>query len=454
MKQFNQKPKIAILTLHPYNYGGVLSLIKVVHKFCQNYFEPKLFFLGFDSKISTSLKKLKFFSQIKNTNYFGFNSVEVGAKWAFWEPGHYKFTKSKWISVLKDYDYFFVASGTCIAAHPLTLLDKKFAVWLATTFDEDRAQRVSKLNFTRKIIDKFSCKKMRIIEKEILNKSNFIFALSNYTKKTVENVLQQKSEKIVTCNYPMMNPFDKTLRQASVCAPPQRGASPDRPGERKGVIAVGRFDDPRKNLDMLIKVFDKLNAKIPNLKLNIIGPSSDKLRMNKYCVNKTRNFNNLKNINFTGLISDQELKNYYNSASLMLITSYQEGLGIVGLEALSNGVPVVATNCGGTSDFVVNGKNGFLVDVNDVDGMVNKALQILESKKLQKNMSEFAVKFVERNFSELKIYSIFKYGLSKVYPELTQWFEKCDGGIFKAAEKVTIESQDKDDFFEKQRNAL
>ena len=174
-----QKPKIAILTLHPYNYGGVLSLIKVVHKFCQNYFEPKLFFLGFDSEISTSLKKLKFSSQMKNTNYFGFDSVEVGAKWAFWEPGHYKFTKSKWVSALQDYDYFFVASGTCIAAHPLTLLDKKFAVWLATTFDEDRAQRVKKLNLTRKFIDKFSCAKMRKIEKDIFKKSNFIFALSN-----------------------------------------------------------------------------------------------------------------------------------------------------------------------------------------------------------------------------------------------------------------------------------
>ena len=220
---------------------------------------------------------------------------------------------------------------------------------------------------------------------------------------------------------------------------------PFNPIQENNIIAVGRFDDPRKNLSMLIKVFEKLNKKIQSLKLNVIGP-----RPSSEIIKNIKN----KNINFTGLISDQELKNYYNSASLALITSYQEGLGIVGLEALSNGIPVVATNCGGTSDFIVNGRNGFLVDVNNVDEMVNKALQILESNELQKTMSAFAVKFVEQNFSEQKIYSIFKYGLSKVYPELIQWFEKCDGGRFKVAEEITTEVQEKDDYFERQQNVF
>ncbi|MFH1643630.1 MAG: glycosyltransferase family 4 protein, partial [bacterium] len=213
--------------------------------------------------------------------------------------------------------------------------------------------------------------------------------------------------------------------------------------------AVGRFDDPRKNLDMLVKVFDKLDSIYTNLKLNVVGPKpSDKK------IATLQKFKSFKNINFTGLISDEELKNYYQNSRLMLITSYQEGLGIVGLEALSNGIPVVATNCGGVSDFIVNEKNGFLVDVNDVDGMTAKAALILRSEELTTEMSEFAIKFVNQNFSEQKIYSIFKYGLSSVYPELGQWFEKCDEGCFQAAEIDVREDKKEDKVTDEQTDVL
>jgi len=421
-----RKPKIAILTLHPYNYGGVLSLIKVVHKFCQNYFDPKLFFLGFDKKISAYLKSLKFSSQIRSTKYMEYDSIEIGARWAFWEPGHYKFTKLYWQEALKDYKYFFVASGTCIAAHPLTLLNKKFGAWIASTYRQDRQQRIKDFSLGRKILDKISSYKMEKIEKDILHKADLIWALSNYTKTTAENVLGKKSDKIVTCNYPMDVKNSRALSFISL--------NKTEGGER-AIIAVGRFDDPRKNLPMLINVFSKLNKVMPNLKLYVIGPNSYQgpfLHMSCFlpC---------FKNITFTGLISDEELNSYYKTANLMLITSYQEGLGVVGLEALAHGVPVVATDCGGAADFIVDGKNGYLVKINDTDVMVDKALTILNSPVLAQEMSDFAVKFVQRNFSTQKIYSIFKYGLAKVYPELTQWFEECDLLLDKDVEEATID---------------
>jgi len=424
-KSDSQKPKIAILTLHPYNYGGILSLIKVAHKFCQNYFEPKLFFLGFDKEISAHLKSLKFSSQIRSTKYMEYDSIEIGARWAFWEPGHYKFTKSYWQEALKDYKYFFVASGTCIAAHPLVLLKKKFGVWFASTYTEDRVQRIKDFSFHRKIIDKISSYQMKKIEENILGRADFIWALSNYTKKSVEKGLRKKRE-VVVCNYPM---------DAKVSDQRLFISSGDKTSkiERK-IIAVGRFDDPRKNLSMLINVFEKLNKVAPALKLYVIGP--------KPCLGKLKSFLQLscfKNIIFTGLIRDEDLNAYYKSANLMLITSHQEGLGIVGLEALAHGVPVVSTDCGGVADFIVDGKNGFLVKINDDDAMVDKALTILNSPVLAQEMSEFAGRFVESNFSTQKIYSIFKYGLAKVYPELAAWFETCDLLVGKNIEEIKVD---------------
>ena len=52
-----KKPKIALLTIrNTYNYGGVLSCLKVAYQFCEKYFDPTVFFLGFDKEISTSIK--------------------------------------------------------------------------------------------------------------------------------------------------------------------------------------------------------------------------------------------------------------------------------------------------------------------------------------------------------------------------------------------------------------
>ncbi len=166
-----KKPKIAILTIrNSYNYGGVLSSLKVAYQFCENYFEPKVFFLGFETEVATSVRAFKFTSATKPLSYFGMNCVEIGARWAFWEPGHYKFTLPAWRELLADYDYFFVVSGTCIAAHPLVLLNKKFTMWVGTTYNEDRAERVKQLGFARHLLNIVAQKECSPLKKRFLKR--------------------------------------------------------------------------------------------------------------------------------------------------------------------------------------------------------------------------------------------------------------------------------------------
>ena len=170
---------------------------------------------------------------------------------------------------------------------------------------------------------------------------------------------------------------------------------------------------------MRLRVFDKLFSKDSELKLFVVGKIPSQEVLSKY-----QKFPSFKNIIFTGPLSAQEMEKYYKSSSLMLLTSYQEGLGIVGLEALAHGIPIVATDCGGTKDYVIDGQNGYLVKVNDDDDMVAKALKILSLPQLHQKMSNFAVEFIEQNFSPTKIHSIFKVGLIRVYPELKDLFEQ------------------------------
>ncbi len=400
-----KKPKIAILTIrNSYDYGGVLSSLRVVHEFCKDYFNPTVFFLGFTPDIATSIRGLKFRSSLKPISYFGMNCIEVGARWAFWEPGHYWFTEDVWEELLAEYDYFFVVSGTCIAAHPLVLLNKKFVMWIGTPYDDDRLERVKRLTGLRKLINTFAEFSMRKIEFNILQASRYTWAISAYAQRAFEHKLGHPHENLVHCSYPV----DVAKYQDNITTPQQRDDI---------IIAVGRFSDPRKNIAMLLRVFDKIHARLPHMKLYITGMKPNPETLLPYLEQAS-----FDNVVFTGQVSCEDLHNLYKRARLMLITSYQEGLGIVGLEAMMYGVPVIATDCGGTADYVINGQTGYLVAVNDDDAMVNHACHILTHPEIETALSIQARTLIQEQFSKKKVYEHFRQGLVATYPELVELF--------------------------------
>jgi glycosyltransferase involved in cell wall biosynthesis len=408
-----KKPKIAILSLrNTYNYGGILSCLKIAYRFCEQYFEPRVFFLGFEPEIATKLRSFKFTSAIKPLSHFGMNSVEIGTRWSFWEPGHYVFTQSSWQELLRDYDYFFVVSGTCLAAHPLLTMHKKFVLWIGTPYDEDRQERVKQLRGLRAIINTAAHPWMNRIERKILTKADFILAISTYAKSKFEYIIKHPRENMVVCSYPM------DTRHITLSG---------KKSDEKIIMAVGRFSDPRKNLPMLLRVFEKIYQHMPTIKLYIIGMKPSPEIMTLFA-----RHDSLRNIIFTGQITSEDLYALYQRAYLLLITSYQEGLGIVGLESLLNGTPVVATDCGGTRDYVINDITGYLVPINGDTEMIAKVEKILSDPALQEKLSRNGREFVEKNFSPHKSFALFKYGFISVYPELKAWFEKCDNQHLKA----------------------
>ena len=414
------KPKIAILTIrNSYKFGGVLTSVKKLYEFCENYFDPTVFYLSFDPKISANLKTLNFSNKTRNAEYFGMKAVEVGSRFAFWEPGHYVYSLPLWKKVLEGYDYFFVVSGSSIAAYPLVLLNKKFTVSVAAVYQDDRIQRVRRLSLTRKLVDFFAQFKMKKIEKEIFGKSDYIFTISKNSKKRIDETLSYKRENISIYGFPIANKVQSKKLS-----------------KNKSIIAVGRFSDPRKNFDMLMRAFSRIYQQSPGSKLYIVGKKPDTKKLEKYLPSDF-----YKNVLFTGMLEQDQLRQFYEVSDLMLITSYQEGLGIIGLEAMSYGIPVVATDCGGTKDYVINGKNGFLVDIDDDKSMAEKALQILSSSTLHAQFSNYALNFIKDNYSEKRFESIIKYGLIKTYPELKELFEQHDLSL-----DVKLENKLKQDF--------
>ncbi|MDP7579153.1 MAG: glycosyltransferase family 4 protein [SAR202 cluster bacterium] len=121
------------------------------------------------------------------------------------------------------------------------------------------------------------------------------------------------------------------------------------------LLFLGRLEK-RKGLKYLMAAFSRLKWNWPNLRLIVVGPGNideDSLRV--------MSERNLHDVVVVGSVSDQEKVRYYKSADIYCSPATGgESFGVVLLEAMASGTPVVATNIEGYSGVITNGKNGLL----------------------------------------------------------------------------------------------
>jgi glycosyltransferase involved in cell wall biosynthesis len=90
-------------------------------------------------------------------------------------------------------------------------------------------------------------------------------------------------------------------------------------------------------------------------------------------------------------------------ADVLLLPSEQESFGLVCLEAISCGVPVVATNVGGTKEVIQHGQTGFLHDPFDVEAMVASVMELIDDPGRRRSMGELGRKVATEKFSTADI---------------------------------------------------
>jgi len=146
-------------------------------------------------------------------------------------------------------------------------------------------------------------------------------------------------------------------------------------GNDKIILFVGRID-PLKGIDKLIKALPYLRN-IQGLKLLIIGggehsqPEIDQLQR------LSHNLEVQNSVNFLGLIKHGDLPYFYNAADACVLPSYHESFGLVALESLACGTPVVATDTGDFKSIIKGGKTGYLVRDNDPRHLADKIALLL-----------------------------------------------------------------------------
>lgn len=160
--------------------------------------------------------------------------------------------------------------------------------------------------------------------------------------------------------------------------------------ENRKVITIGRYAN-QKGYDLLIKVWAEVHRQCPDWVLDIIGDGEDRDKLQEM-------------VRFLGLEgsinlkhSTQDIEKEYLDASIVALSSRYEGLPMILLEAQSFGLPIVSFGCKcGPKDVVTDGKDGFIVGEEDIDGMAEKIVTLIRDEKLRKSMGSAALAASER----------------------------------------------------------
>ncbi len=153
------------------------------------------------------------------------------------------------------------------------------------------------------------------------------------------------------------------------------------------ILHVGRIVR-EKNIDLLIDAFPLINKKVDAVVL-IGGEGPYKKELMKKV--KKKGFQ--KSIIFTGFIKDEELPDYYKAASVFAFPSTYETQGIVALEAMAAGTPVVAARARAIPEFVIDGKTGYLFEPGNKKEMAEKIVMAIEEESMRKKCREQAKKY-------------------------------------------------------------
>ncbi len=255
-------------------------------------------------------------------------------------------------------------------------------------------------------------RKRNQLEKKIAKNCDFVVSTSPVEKKIVQKTFNIPAKKIKFISIGIDKEIfyrRKKLRLGKKIKTLVMG--------RKIVLYVGRIEW-RKGIGTLIYAFKQTIKKFPKSRLLIVGGGRTKAaqELDKNEINRLKNIvKELKlgsKVCFLGPHKQKELNAFYNLADVCVVPSYYEPFGIVPIEAMACGTPVVASRIGGLQYTVKNGKTGFLAKVRNYRDLSSKINKVISKDK--DFFSDDCLRRIEENFSWEKIAEKYEIFFSKI----------------------------------------
>lgn len=158
---------------------------------------------------------------------------------------------------------------------------------------------------------------------------------------------------------------------------------PELMDHKRNILFVGR-QEKRKGLPYLLEAYRKLKPEMPDTRLVIVGPDGG---IRAACMRYVEQ-HQIQDVNFVGLVPYEDLPRYYRSADVFCAPNTgHESFGIILLEAMAAGAPIVASDISGFRDVLDHGKHGLLVPPKDSDALASAIKNVLSDRDASEAMA-------------------------------------------------------------------
>lgn len=296
-----------------------------------------------------------------------FPSIAIGCWLPELEVSYYA-GSSRWDQVMAAHDRHIAVGGNVLVAHRLVKARLPHMVWCGTPMLEDRLDRQRQMPKWRRALDRnVTVPILQSLERRVLSDSPMILPVSSYSADGLARLGRKGPLRVlpVPVDTDMFAPSSRSVRTEPV------------------IGFAGRLNDPRKNLGLLIDAMAVLVKKGVRCRLRLTGdPSAD-------VASRIVSLGLSQHVDWTGILQRHQLPDFYRSLDVFALPSWQEGLGIVGVEALACGVPVVSTRNGGAQDYVLPYETGLLTDFS-VSGFADALETVLANETLHRTLADNA----------------------------------------------------------------
>jgi len=220
----------------------------------------------------------------------------------------------------------------------------------------------------------------------ITHYSEYISTNSSHTYRLLIDTISKKNVK--SCIIPMGIYPEKFLRKCSTIS-----------DKEKNILFVGRLI-AWKGVYNLIRAMKLVITTVDNVHLTIIGNGPERAQLIQF----TKDLGISSQIQFCDNIGKRQLLMRYKNADLFVLPSIivnkqTEGLGVVLLEAMASGVPVIGSNIGGIPDIIKDEINGLLVPAGDPQALADAIIRILKNPDLAERFRKAGLETVRERFS-------------------------------------------------------
>ncbi len=318
-------------------------------------------------------------AQVEERSWNGIPYRHVGARWSEFEFQRYR-PRPVLTEVLQGYDLIQIVAGTPPWAHLAKHVDVPVALQVATLTAVERNGQSTD--------DPLPLRLWRSGMKHIVSR--------------MEQRVPSLVDAIFVENAWMYDHFRERANEDIVhFAPPGIDTETYHPGDSSEskcdyILCVGRLDDSRKNVRLLFEAYARLRQQIvdaPRLVLaGLSGPTEQDWA-------RAETLGIRDHVEMHRDVPEDELAALYRNASLFVLSSNEEGLGLVLAEAMASGTPVVSTDCGGPSTLIEDGQTGFLVPTGDAEALADRMAHVLTHPEEARALGEAGRERVESQFS-------------------------------------------------------